>query len=170
MQGPKICERKPIGRLTVEQSSDACKIIVPRSAGWHEFSVFYFFIVVALALPSSFLDLLARFQSIVFIGCIPAVIGICRSTMRHVITIDRFVIDVRREVLGLCWQEDAYPLEPPNKLRFVPPGHGRRYSKPNVLAITCRGKQRCFAPSITALEAGDLLALLRTQLPMWFQE
>jgi hypothetical protein len=67
-------------------------------------------------------------------------------------------------------KEDVYALERSAKLRFVPAGHGRRYSRPSVLAIDYQAKQRCFAPFITADEAAKLLALLRTRLPMWVQE
>jgi hypothetical protein len=170
MQGPQGVGTTRIGRLTIEQFPDACKIIAPRSAGWHEFGVFYFFIVVMLALPGPFLNQLSRFSAVQFLAVVAAAVGLCRSTMRHVITITGCTIFIRREALGLCGKEDVYALERSAKLRFVPAGHGRRYSRPSVLAIDYQAKQRCFAPFITADEAAKLLALLRTRLPMWVQE
>jgi len=171
MQAPQIAETTTrIGKLTVKQFPNAFTIIAPRSANLHEFGVFYIFVVLLFSMPGSVLHQLGQIGPAQFFVLAAAVVGVCRATIRHVITITNSRVFIRREAFGLCWQEDAYALEHSAKLRFVPPGYGRRYARPSVLAVDSHGKRRCFAPFITTLEAAELLALLRTRLPMWLRE
>src|SRR5947209_8663011 len=171
MPGLQVDQTVRIGRLKVEQFSQTCKIVAPRS-GWYEFSAFYFLVLLALSLSKtgSFQELWMRFTHLFPVYSVPAVVGILRATVRHVITIDQNRVWVDRMALGFCWQTDIYLWKPGARLRFVPPGRNRRHSRPNVLAVNWQGTERYFAPFITLSEASDLLTLLRLQLPKWFQE